>query len=179
MFFARFRSLVGLSEGLHRNYWTDFHRTWMEKRTHLILVKWQRKGQIQGFLSLIYLHYDIGIEFFIISQGIMHRSWWNKSGVFKWLISLDIGLGLTQSKLTLHMLSSNYDKEGSQESLNLKQCMLGHLLICSSCIFRNLIFYWCIQFSRGPPAAVFQRVSVQPVKPKSYSYKLLKTLSKH
>ena len=45
--------LFGLSAGLHKNYWMDFHKTWVEDRSALTFGADPDKGMHWGIISLL------------------------------------------------------------------------------------------------------------------------------
>ena len=74
-----FAWLVGLSAGIYKNCWNNFHKTWMEEGCR------PRIDHVTFFVQ-IWLH-------FLISQEIMHGSWEKKE-------ETDNGLGFIKSKGT-------------------------------------------------------------------------------
>ena len=69
------------------------------------------KGQIQAYCLTFFniARESVLLIFFLSrlsssSQGIMHGSWWKKSGIFKWMVSM-IEYNLKQ---VLDLLSLNY-----------------------------------------------------------------------
>ena len=75
--------LVGLCAGLHKNYRTYFHETWMKdvswpKIYPIHFLCWSRwREESRNFFSHFLYHCCFSpFSFFFITKGIMHRYWW-------------------------------------------------------------------------------------------------------
>ena len=65
--------MVGLSAGLHKNYFTDFNKTWMEDGSQPMIdpTNFEYKSGITFFTSAFFIH--LFIDMLVISLG--NKSW--------------------------------------------------------------------------------------------------------